>query len=124
MKPEIAEASLAIHPQLVAEILCRFVRRETSRAGFQRAVLGLSGGIDSSVVAYLCCRALGPENVLAVTLPYRTSSDASLRDAEEVIGQLGCHTLNVPITDQVDAYFRRFPDASRLRLANKCAGSG
>ena len=83
--------------------------------------MGLSGGIDSTVVTYLAARALGPANVLAVTMPYKTSSDATRNDAQTVINSLGITTLDVPITSQIDAYFARFPSASRLRLANKCA---
>jgi len=84
-------------------------------------VVGLSGGIDSSVVTYLCAKALGPENVLAVTMPYKTSSEATRDDSQTVIEQLGVKTVNVPITAQIDAYFAAFPDAAKLRLANKCA---
>jgi NAD+ synthase len=115
------ENELKIDPQLVSEILCRFIRKETYRAGFRRGVLGLSGGVDSSVVAFLAAQALGPENLLAVTMPHRTSSPASIRDAQTVIARLGIQSLDVPITPQIDAYFARFPDASRLRIANKCA---
>ena len=66
-------------------------------------------------------RALGPQHVLAVTMPYKTSSDATRRDSRAVIEQLGVRTVDVPISEQVDAYFARFPDASQLRRANKCA---
>ena len=121
MNLEAGQADLRIHPELVAEILCRFLRSEIHRAGFHRAVMGLSGGIDSSVVAYLAARALGPENVLAVTMPYKTSSDATRNDAQSIVESLGIQTLDVPITQQIDAYFARFPDAARMRLANKCA---
>src|SRR5450755_1918781 len=121
MKADSAAVDLAINPELVAEILIRFIRSEIQRTGFRRGVMGLSGGIDSSVVVYLAARALGPENVLAVTMPYKTSSVATRRDSQAVIEQLGVHSLDVPITDQVDAYFQRFPQASQLRLANKCA---
>jgi NAD+ synthase len=121
MDNELADKCLTINPELVAEILCRFIRAELGRAGFQRAVVGLSGGVDSSVVTYLCARALGPENVLAVTMPYKTSSEATCRDSQAVIDRLGVRSLDAPITDQVDAYFARFPGAAQLRLANKCA---
>jgi len=114
-------ADLAINPELVTEILCRFLRNELGRAGFERAVVGVSGGIDSSVVLFLAARALKPENVLAVTMPYKTSSEATRRDSRAVIEQLGVRSLDVPITEQIDAYFARFPDASKMRLANKCA---
>ena len=113
--------SLTINPELVTEILTRFVRTELRRAGFQRAVVGVSGGIDSSVTLFLAVRAMGPENVLAVTMPYKTSSDATHRDGGMVIRQTGASSIDVPITSQIDAYFARFPDAAQLRLANKCA---
>jgi NAD+ synthase len=121
MNPESPQLDLAINAELATAILTRFIRSEIQRAGFGRAVLGLSGGIDSSVVASLAARALGPENVLAVTMPYKTSSDATRRDAQAVIEQLGVRSVDLPITDQIDAYFARCPDASQLRLANKCA---
>jgi NAD+ synthase len=121
MIDEPKNADLRINPELVADILTRFIRSEIRRAGFQRVVLGLSGGIDSSVVTYLCAKSLGPENVLAVTMPYKTSSDATRNDSQTVIEQLGINTVDVPITTQIDAYFAAFPDASQLRLANKCA---
>jgi len=121
MKRDPAGAALEINPELVGSILCRFIRTELQRAGFRHAVVGLSGGIDSSVVTCLAARALGPENVLAVTMPYKTSSEATRRDAQAVVDRLAVRSLNVPITDAIDTYFRQFPDASRMRLANKCA---
>ncbi len=115
------EVDLTINAELVAAILTRFIQSEIRRAGFSRAVVGLSGGIDSSVVTTLAARALGPENVLAVTMPYKTSSDETRRDSRAVIEQLGVRSVECPITAQIDAYFSRFPDAGQLRLANKCA---
>jgi NAD+ synthase len=121
MAPDPQRDSLAINTQLVTEILTRFIRKEIQRAGFQRGVVGVSGGIDSSVVLFLAVRALGPENVLALTMPYKTSSEATRLDSERVIRQTGATSLDVPITPQVDAYFEQFPERSQLRLANKCA---
>lgn len=121
MKLDAQHADLAINPALVEEILVRFIRNEITRTGFRRAVFGLSGGIDSTVVAYLAARALGPENVLAVTMPYKTSSDETRDDSQAVIEALGVQSLNVPITAQIDAYFAAFSDVSQMRLANKCA---
>jgi NAD+ synthase len=120
-RPDAARTDLTINPTLVTDILCRFIRSEIHRAGFRRGVVGLSGGIDSSTVAYLAARALDPENVLAVTMPYKTSSDASRRDSQAVVEALGINVIDVPITDQIDAYFARIGDASRMRRANKCA---
>lgn len=121
MSRDPVEVDLSINAELVEAILTRFVRTEIGRAGFRRAVVGLSGGIDSSVVVTLAARALGPENVLAVTMPYKTSSEATRSDSRSVIEQLGVRTIEAPITAAIDAYFARFPDASKLRLANKCA---
>ncbi len=121
MNPEPLEVDLSINAELATAILTRFIRSEFGRAGFHRAVVGLSGGIDSSVVTTLAARALGPENVLAVTMPYKTSSEETRRDSQAVIEQLGVRTVEVPITAQIDAYFSRFPEAGQLRLANKCA---
>jgi NAD+ synthase len=121
MQTEIPANLLEVNAGLVADILRRFIQGELYRTGFRRAVVGLSGGVDSSVVTYLAAGALGPENVLAVMMPYRTSSDATASDSRLVIERLGVRWLEVPITAQIDAYFAQFPDASRLRRANKCA---
>lgn len=118
---ELANDGLAIDCDLVSNVLTRFIVNEIERTGFHRAVVGLSGGIDSSVVTFLAAKALGPDNVLAVTMPYKTSSEATRNDSRTVLEQLGVRTVNLPITDQIDAYFKMFPSYSKLRLANKCA---
>lgn len=121
LRPEQIDRLLHIEPELVEQILVRFLRSEIFRTGYRRAVVGLSGGIDSSTVVYLAARALGPENVLAVRMPYKTSSQQTREHSELVVQRLGVASLEVPITPQIDAYFAQFPDANRLRLANKCA---
>ena len=98
MNPEPVEVDLAINAELATAILTRFIRSEIHRAGFSRAVVGLSGGIDSSVVTTLVARALGPENVLAVTMPYKTSSEATRKDSQAVVEQLGVRAVDIPIT--------------------------
>src|SRR5271154_5707294 len=100
-------AELTIDPALVEQILTRFLRTEIHRTDFRRAVVGVSGGIDSSVVVSLAARALGPENVLAVTMPYKTSSAATRRDSQAMVSELGVQTVEIPLTDQIDAYFAR-----------------
>ncbi|MGC8857132.1 MAG: NAD+ synthase, partial [Anaerolineae bacterium] len=80
---------LTINPDLARTILTGFIRSEIRRAGFERAVVGLSGGLDSAVSCVLAAQALGPENVLAVRMPYKTSSPDSLEHAQMVIDQLG-----------------------------------
>lgn len=104
-----------------AEILCGFVHDEITKVGFQSAVLGLSGGIDSALSLCVAARAMGPENVLAIMMPYATSSPESEGHARLLADQLGVRQSVVEITPQIDAYFQRFPDASRLRRANKMA---
>lgn len=113
--------NLAINPELTEALLVDFIRRETLRCGFTRAVLGISGGIDSAVVLALAVKALGGDSVLGVLLPYRTSSSSSLRDAEAVLRRFGAPSARIDITPMVDAYLRRFPRADRVRRGNKMA---
>ena len=114
-------APLVINPELVKSILIGFIRNEVRKVGFERLVLGLSGGVDSSLVASLAAEALGPPNVLAVIMPYKTSDPKSRSDALQVVQQLGIHRLEIDISPQIDAYFERFPDADQKRRGNKMA---
>lgn len=102
-----------------------FLRDEvTRRRGINRAVLGLSGGVDSAVVAYLCARAFGPKNVHVVRMPYKISSQASLDDAQIVIDDLGCEAQTISITEMVDGYASAAGgQMSAARLGNVCARS-
>lgn len=115
------EIDLSINPELARKILTGFLHSEITRAGFSRAVLGLSGGLDSALSCYLAAEALGPENVLAVRMPYRTSSPDSLADAQKVIDALGVQSLDVEITPMVEPLFERFPDMSDNRRGNVMA---
>ena len=121
MRKEPAMPDLAIHTDLARQILTGFIHTEITRSGFSRAVLGLSGGLDSALSCFLAAEALGPENVLAVRMPYKTSSADSLEHAQEVIEQLGVQSLTVPITDMVDPLFELFPDANQMRRGNAMA---
>ena len=112
---------LQINPELVRKILVGFIQNEVRKVGFERVVLGLSGGVDSSLVATLAAQALGPKNVLGVIMPYRTSDPKSMSDALQVVRQLGIEHLEVDITPQIDAYFARFLDADPRRRGNKMA---
>jgi len=94
---------------------------EVRKVGFERVVVNLSGGVDSSLSAVLAVRALGPANVRGLILPYRTSASESRRDAEALAEDLGISTLLIDISSQIDAYFERFPDADRQRRGNKMA---
>ena len=124
-------AELAIDTDVARRVIAEFIRGQLEQAGFERLVLGLSGGIDSAVVAYLVAEAIGADHLLAVMLPYRSSSPASRADAESVIAALGCAGDLVEITPMVDGYFdvaagpagaeatplRRGNFAARMRMA-------
>jgi NAD+ synthase len=96
---------LRIDADVARRIIGEFIRGQLRQAGFERALVGLSGGIDSSLVAYLVSEAIGAERLLCVLMPYRTSDPASRSDAEEVVRRLGCESIVVDISPMVDAYF-------------------
>jgi len=96
---------LAIDTGVARRVIAEFIRGQLRQAGFERAVLGLSGGIDSALVAYLVAEAIGAERLLCVMMPYKTSSPASQGDAEAVVAALGCASELVEITAMVDGYF-------------------
>lgn len=105
----------------VVELLCGFLRDQSRRVGIERAVLGLSGGIDSALSAALAARAFGKDKVTAVVMPYATSNPTSEEHAKEVAAALGIELRKVSITPMVDAYFKERPEASSLRRGNKMA---
>ncbi len=109
---------LNINTDIARKMLTGFIKDQITKAGMKRAVLGLSGGIDSALSAYLSVEALGAENVLAVRMPYKTSNPASMNDATLVIESLGIPYLNVPITEMADPLINQFPDMSNLRKGN------
>ena len=105
-----------VHNELV-----KFLRENFKKAGFSKAVLGLSGGIDSALVAYLLRDALGKENVLAIMMPYKSSNPDSLNHAKLVVEDLKINAKTIEITDMIDAYFKNEKEASSLRMGNKMA---
>lgn len=112
---------LRINPDLAQTILTDFIRQELGRHGFQKAIVGVSGGVDSSLACYLSAAALGPENVLAVRMPYSSSSEESMEHARLVIEDLSVQQLDVEITDMVDPLFQRFEGMDRVRRGNVMA---
>ena len=110
-------------------VMVRFVRAQLEQTGFRRLVVGLSGGIDSATVAYLCARAVAPDGLLAVRMPYRTSDPRSEADALAVVEALGCRTERVDISPMVDPLLalmddpdQRVPaDALNVRRGNVMA---
>jgi len=112
----------AINPEVAARWLVAFLQDELiARRGIHRAVVGLSGGVDSAVTAYLCARALGAENVHAIRMPYKNSSSASLSDAQAVIDALGIAARTIDISAAVDGYLQYEPDADARRRGNVMA---
>ena len=114
----IPEIDLSINPDLARKILTGFIKSEINRVGFARAVVGLSGGIDSALSCVLAAEALGPENVLAVRMPYKSSSPESLEHAKMVIEQFKVRSETVEITDMVDALISHDPEMSKTRKGN------
>lgn len=113
--------SLDIDARLVEQWLVAFLRDEFTRRGFSKAVVGVSGGVDSAVVAALAARALGKENVIGVRLPYRTSSADSLAHAQLLMDQLGIEQRTLDISGAVDGYLANEPDADAARRGNVMA---
>lgn len=117
----IVESDLSIDSARVRETIGGFIVAELAHAGFSRAVLGLSGGIDSAVVCYLAAEALGAANVLAITMPYASSSPASLADALAIVADTGVQHQHLAITAIVDPLFAALPDMDRRRKGNAMA---
>ncbi|MGA3058153.1 MAG: NAD+ synthase [Candidatus Limnocylindrales bacterium] len=119
---------LAIDTEVARRVTVEFIRNQLRQAGFERALLGLSGGIDSALVAFLTAEAIGPERLLCVSMPFRASSAGSVDDARTVVERLGCASELIDISSMVDGYFGREPEpgaagiegleASQLRRGN------
>jgi NAD+ synthetase len=122
VRPE-EENLLDLDLPLVESALLEFIREEVvRRRGFERVVLGVSGGVDSSVSLFLAVRALGAENVTGFRLPYATSSQESLDHAELVLEASGAEGHTIEITEAVDGYIQKYePDLSPLRRGNLAA---
>ncbi len=101
----VLPAELAIDTDVARRVIAEFIRGQLRQAGFEQTVVGLSGGIDSALVAYLVAEAIGPERLHTVLMPYRASSPASRADAEAVVMALGCSSELIEITAMVDGYF-------------------
>ncbi|HEY0558368.1 MAG TPA: NAD+ synthase [Thermoanaerobaculia bacterium] len=121
MRREQVRERLRLNAPLAAAVLTSFIRDAVATSGTQGVVVGLSGGVDSSLSAALAVRALGAERVHGFLLPYRTSSAESERDARAVAEHLGMPHRAIDISPMVDAYFEIEPDAGADRRGNKMA---
>ncbi len=114
----MVDLNLTINTELAREILTGFIKSEVTRVGMSRAIIGLSGGLDSALSYALAVEALGAENVLAVRMPYKASSKDSLNHAQLIIDQLGSPSKTIEITDMVEPLFNLDPKISNMRKGN------
>ena len=112
---------LKIDSKQVTQRLIGFIRKRVKEAGFRRVIVGLSGGLDSSLAAYLCCRALGNKNVFGLILPYKTTPAEGINLAKILARNYQIKTRFIDISEQIDAYFKGFPGADKVRRGNKMA---
>ena len=116
-------ADLTINTDVARQILTGFVKSEVNRVGYTRAVIGLSGGVDSALSFVLAVEALGFENVLAVRMPYKSSSADSLEHAQILIDQFKVQNETIEITEMVEPLIEREPEISKQRKGNIMARS-
>jgi NAD+ synthase len=109
---------MKIDTKKVENILVDFIRNTVHNAGYSKAVIGLSGGVDSSLACYLTVKALGAENVLGVLMPYATSSIESISYAYKVVQELQINSEMIAITEMVDSFVKNFGDMSPIRKGN------
>ncbi len=122
IRKEDVAARLRLNPELATRVLASFIADAVKTAGADGVVVGLSGGVDSALSTALAARALGPEHVLALLLPYKTSSPESSSDADTVAKQLAVETRTIDISEMIDAYFdHKEQAADKLRRGNKMA---
>ncbi len=121
MNPTVIMPELTLDWDLCAKVLTGFIQSEVRRAGFRRVIVGVSGGVDSSLAVTLAAAAMGPGNVWGISMPYQASSPESLTHAQLIADRLEVNFFQVDITPQIDAYFAAFPDADHIRRGNKMA---
>ena len=117
--PPIPE--LEINVKLVEKLLIGFIENVVTKTGFSRVVIGLSGGVDSALCAYLAKKALGRENVTGIIMPYRLSNPESVQHGRLIVKKTRIRSMTVNISKMVDAYFEKVSDIDNMRKGNKMA---
>lgn len=112
---------LEAHLETIEKVIINFIRDAIRKNGFNKGILGVSGGIDSAVVLALTQRALGSENTFGLLMPYKLSSEESLTDGKAICDRLNVAYEVIEISPSVDAYFDRFPTENKMLIGNKCA---
>jgi NAD+ synthase len=112
---------MKINAPFVEKVLCAFIREELSKFNYKRGIVGLSGGLDSSVCAFLAAKALGAKNILGLILPYKNTFSEDVKDAQSIARRLSLRSRLVDISPMVDAYFSLYPTQDRVRIGNKMA---
>lgn len=112
---------MKINPAFAEKLLTRFIKEELSKFGFKNGILGLSGGLDSTVCAFLAVRALGPKHVVALIMPYKDTFGKDVKDATEIAEGLKLKFQILDVSPMVDAYYLNHPTESRILRGNKIA---
>jgi len=112
---------IKINCELVRRVLVRFIREELQKFGFYRGIIGLSGGLDSTVCCYLAKEALGEKNVFALILPYKDLNKKDVEDAKEIAEKLRISYKIIDISPMIDIYFEKYPTENKILIGNKMA---
>ncbi len=112
---------MKINPVFVEKLITRFIKEELTKFNYKKGILGLSGGLDSTVCAFLAERALGANNVIGLIMPYKDTFNQEVKDAENVASRLNIEFCLVDISPMVDAYFTKYPSENRILRGNKMA---
>jgi len=112
---------MKINEEDVEKFLTKFIQKELYKFNIKKAVFGLSGGLDSTVIAFLASRALGASNVTGMIMPYGDSFQKDVEEAEDIAHTLGIHSETIDISPSVDAFYSRYPTKKRVLIGNKMA---
>ena len=115
---DFPDVNIELDAPAVRRVFAEFIRNELEQTGFKKVIIGLSGGLDSSLACALVVEALGAENVVGIRMPYTTSSPESMEHAHLIIQSTGIRSLTIPIEDMVDPLIRMFPEMNSLRKGN------